>query len=980
MSFNTFRLLLSALLLTHGGYALGRQDSLKAHTDFLYQENKQFKQDLFLLAPEADTVGISLKCFYYTEESDSVLIYHLKLSKQLVNPGAGKFTLAYPGKSAGQFLLPAFARVLQRTGLVPVGTYKLFLNVTGKKLGLEKTFLHEQDSVLDMNSSLRKGIINALLPANRKASKFLPIEESSQGSGRLPAQVLQVSQFRLKRYLKKKGLRAVHSQESGKEVLTVYSDNWCVGRYVLQPETPFYDQVLQERNALENNIGAFATSSFTKYNSLMSQFRDLKKSSREHREISGEIALSANFSSDQEVFSELDNNYYELTGTLEFPVLDIPIRVSGYYTTQDQHRPAKSSYFHVRYNAEKAKEKLIKLISAYDKRYLQTIAEGGNYKLVYGQYIQQLKTKQASALASLKQEAGIDDYDSKQFDPAILEERAKAMLAREEARLKDSLLDQANSTAAVRQLQEKAELAREAKAKAQAYYDKSMQAYARLKELEQQIERYQTLLEQYDNTLYFDSLMAYSKLGNLEDLDKLSYKDLSRKAAEVLPEGKVKRMATGLTRFEAGIFPDFISDYTMSGQMLKGVDAGYDIGFAELGVSYGKTEFVDRDGQVEGYKTYSGRLKFKPVLQQQFGVVYYGYTPGRDLVSDSRFFKGTDVSLPSFRNPVHILAATYHGGLSKYLIVDGEYAASRKQGQSPEASGLLSARDQSAYNVNLSGNIPYTTLNIEAGYAFAGSAFENTTLPVLMAGTERFRVAGKGVFFRSFLSLGMEYNYLLQSSFSSQGKNARWGFNIRTHSKRFPSLYLSYKPFSSFRTFNDTLNIEQKPIVGSVWTGRLSYQLKKLNRALRFSLVLNQNSSLMDTVAYESSVIQWNTIYTHYSTMLALNLGYTRLHTDGIETTYPAFNNGWFANIMLGGNIRQHINLNGGIDLATSAIGLSRYGLHVGGNYSFKKFPVMLRANVRYSNYRLEVSDAWQPLYSGGLELAWRFNMKLSDE
>jgi len=93
------------------------------------------------------------------------------------------------------------------------------------------------------------------------------------------------------------------------------------------------------------------------------------------------------------------------------------------------------------------------------------------------------------------------------------------------------------------------------------------------------------------------------------------------------------------------------------------------------------------------------------------------------------------------------MGATYSGDITKYLNLSGEYAVSNKQGQSPEAKETVSFKERSVYNINISGNIPYTMINLEAGYEYAGKAFENNTLPVIMAGTERFRISGKGDLF-----------------------------------------------------------------------------------------------------------------------------------------------------------------------------------------------------------------------------------------
>jgi hypothetical protein len=69
--------------------------------------------------------------------------------------------------------------------------------------------------------------------------------------------------------------------------------------------------------------------------------------------------------------------------------------------------------------------------------------------------------------------------------------------------------------------------------------------------------------------------------------------------------------------------------------------------------------------------------------------------------------------------------------------------------------------------------------------------------------------------------------------------------------------------------------------------------------------------------------------------------------------------------------------LTGGTDVALANAMISRYGVFIGSGYTFKKLPFMIRANFRYTNYRLTEVIGWKQLYSGGIELAWRFKAKL---
>ena len=952
-----------------------QQDSLDLYTDFLYLEEKNIYQDFYFTAEEEYNFRLEMNCFSYKNETDSIRIYSTTVAQQQVKKGNGKFTVPFQKTTNDVYILPSFAHVLHKTGLIPPGNYKIFLKISDGSYTQQQVFVRETDSLLPYNTGIRKGINQIIAPVKKGFFQTAPVKPGYLDKA---SNALNRYQFRMDKYFRKNGLTPLRYTRDGKEIIDLYCEEWFMGRYEMNSDVSLTDQLKKEEASLEHNIGGMARNQLNNYQSLLSQFRELKKNSKENKELIGEIAVSGNFSNDREQYSAEDNNYYELRGGLELPVFDIPVSVSGYYTTQDKNRQAKASFIHFRYDVEKAKEQLLKLIGSYNKRYEQTIASGGNYELIYGQFVQQLNQEKTKAIATLKQETGLAAFDPASFDPEILKTKARELAGQQIEQAQDSVGGVLKSSEAGRSIERKAAQVQKTRQSAEEIYAKAMKQYNRIIELEQKMKKYQTLLQQYKKTLQFDSLMAYDKIKDLKNVENMSYKDMVKKASGILPEGKAKSAVAGLTNLDAGMFPKYISDYTMSGQMLKGVDIGYDIGIATIGATYGKTEYIDRNGNVEGYKAYSGRILFKPLFHQSFGLVYYGYSPGRQLLSDDNFFKGTDISLPSFRNPVHIVSATYEGQLSQYAALSGTYAFSKQQGQSAAAADKVVFKDKSAYNINLEGTVPGLPVTVEAGYEFTGKAFENNTLPVVMAGTEKFRIKGKGDLFQSFLTIGVEYNYLLQRSFYTKGNNSRWGFDLSTHSKRYPSVYLSYKPFSTFRSFNDTLSIEQKPILGEVWTGRLNYQIKKRDKAIRFVLLYNKNTSTMDTLQYGSSLLQFTTMLSRKATMLSINIGANNIQASYIQTAFPAFNSSKFINVTAGTSLAQ-INVNGGLDLAASNIGLSRYGAFTGIAYTFRRLPFMIRTNFRFNNYRLEEGMGWKQLYSGGIELAWRFKVKLFD-
>src|SRR5690606_28311624 len=207
-----------------------------------------------------------------------------------------------------------------------------------------------------------------------------------------------------------------------------------------------------------------------------------------------------------------------------------------------------------------------------------------------------------------------------------------------------------------------------------------------------------------------------------------TYKQLAKSASGLLPVGKAKTFIAGLTSLDAGIFPKYVSKYTMGGQQLKGLDLGYDIGFAQIGLSAGSIEYAGRDGTLDKYSSYSARVMFAPANGQKAGLVYYGYTPSKSMLQGDDFFKNTDISLPSFREPVSIVSATYEGIIAKTVTIDAEAATSFRKGSGQNLQNGFDAY-RLAWHLHAEGRIPKTSLALTGSYEHGGKDFQNSTLP-----------------------------------------------------------------------------------------------------------------------------------------------------------------------------------------------------------------------------------------------------------
>lgn len=932
------------------------KDTFIFSTDFIYPQDKKLFQEIYFDSKAAFKAGFQMSCYKY-EKGDSIRIYSIEKEKLEIKKGLSRQRLNF--QSAGQkcYMLPEFSAILKKYALIPPGNYKLFVRIINGKDTVQSFFVKNTDSILPSNSRLQQGLSQNLLGRAPKLSASMPVITNSKLLG-------IYNSNRLERYFKKNGISIQRFEEAGRHKIKLFAGSWFLGECEISEASLRDGLNKRDLNANLSHVTGNTPKLLEHQSSLMTQFRDLTKSS-EDKEMNMELSLSANFSNEQEPFSKQDNSYYDIEGMLEIPVFDIPVNISGYLTTQDKNRKAKARYIHLSYDSEKAKEKMMKLVSAYKEKYDEALAQGDNYQMIYGNYVHQLKTEQNKIMAELKQQSSVQVPDL---------DAVKGQVGQMETKGRDSMNQMIVADGDSSNLYAKGSQFADSVKRREA---QAMEKYQRIVELQAKITHYETLLNQYKNNLYFDSVLAYDKIQDLKDIDGMSNKDLAKKASALLPEGKAKGFVAGLTSFDAGMFSKSLSDYTLSGQILRGVGMGYDIGFADIGLTYGKTEYIDGSGNVESYKTYGGNINFKPFKKQVFGLVYYGYSPSSQLLQEDQFFKSLDVSLPSFRNPVHIISLLYHGDISKYLQLNGEYAFSNQQGQSKEAAQSIGFKDRSIFNVGISGNIPKTSICLDAAYEYAGSDFENNTLPVIMSGTERLMLKGASDFFRSFLSLSIEYNYLIQNNFYSKGTNSRWGFELKTHSKMYPSIMLSYKPFSVFRSFDDTLSISQKPLLGEVWTGRVNYQIKKQDRVIRFALTYNKNQSTMDTVTYGSNLVQGSIIYSKKSAMVALTLGQTQVNPGVVELAYPVYNNNQFVNVSGSYPVLKNLNMTAGLDLANTAMGIGRYGFLLGGVYAFKKTPVLLRANYRYNNLKMEENLGWKPIYSGSVALVWRMSSEL---
>jgi hypothetical protein len=188
---------------------------------------------------------------------------------------------------------------------------------------------------------------------------------------------------------------------------------------------------------------------------------------------------------------------------------------------------------------------------------------------------------------------------------------------------------------------------------------------------------------------------------------------------------------------------------------------------------------------------------------------------------------------------------------------------------------------------------------------------------------------------------------------------------------------------------------------GAVWTGKASYQIKRLGGvSYRFSAVLNRSTSQSDTVSYGADLLQLNASYSSKQWMAMASMGQSRLATKNngsseTDTLNPAHVKTTFLMAGTSYNYSKALSVNGGADIGFAPFGLSKWGLNGGLSYRMKAAPLTARISGRYSAYRLagysgnvghedngtDTNEAmsWRRLVSGSLELIWQFRMKLRE-
>lgn len=908
-------------------------------TSPLYAEFNTVYQPISFKSANSFDTRLRLSSFQNRGE-DSICLYDLEFENIGFSKGVHEFSVDLNKNNRVHNISYRFLDVIKKFEFLPPGEYTTYITLYNKDNSDSSvfSFIWDIDSTLAYNSAFRNDIDEAI---QEKTPAPIPTRLKKKALTGLSAKDINTQTGYLNKKIDKRyHTTSVVAHRNHTTYNAYYSDEWFLGYYQLHTKDASSNTITSEHNRLSDRPQALVNSRLGGFTGLNAQLKSFNKRKRKQdaEDIDGSITLSSNFSTGQEPNSMQDNNFQEIRGRVGMELFNTPVVIEGYYTTQDMNRKAKASFIRIKYDVEKAKNKLNKSAYNYKNSYENIKAGSGSVTEEAKGQILQLTRQNTAILKGLQKDFNVT--------PEMLVSCGCDM-----DKLASGLDDSSK---------------RKLYADKQNVQKKCQQAT----QSKQKIARLDKQLLQYRNQQYFDSALSYSKLQKIGSGQDMSAKDLSRASKHFLPLSQTSSFLSGLTRLDIGILNDYESNYTMSGQTLKGGSIGYDLTGAKITLSAGKTEYISRDGNLDRYNTYLLRADFKKVYKQKLSFLYYGYTPTKQIISDNSFFK-SDAALPNFQQPVHIVSLVHNGTITKSLAIESEGAVSYKN----VGNRALVTKDNWALKTGVIYNIPKANADLKAEWEHVGKSFENNALPYTRAATEKYTLSTQVFLFESFLRVGVQYNLLKQETFSSTGYNTKWGFDIQTRSKQYPNVYLSYKPFSTFRRFDDTLAIAQRPVSGSVWIARTSYHIKRKYVNHRFNLSYNRNQSSMDTIHYESQTIQGGYVYTTKTETINSNIGW--LVQPVIAAKDPGGSmKSFFINASITRNINDKLTVNLGQDIAIAPFGIQRAITSLGTAYSFVKLPIMLYIQTRYSQIRLNETVGSKEIWNATFGANYRFKAR----
>lgn len=900
----------------------------------------------------SENVSIRLTC-YQVRESKKLAVYDLLFKNKHVVKGVGNILLPFNHNATLYQADYSFYEVLKNFKLMPPGNYEMrvVFNNQEDSVLLKEDVKWYVDSTLSGYSPLRtrinKKILN-LKPGKRKRSISKKVNNPQ-----LSKKTFNHLNRRLnKKISSKEGVTSVPTERNGKKYSALYYGNWFLGYYELLATPDLKERIAREKKLLQKTPSALVSNDLEGFTSISSQVRKLNRKDTEQG-LSGSLDLLSNLSTGQQTGSAQNNNYQEVYANVNTSILSIPVVIEGYATTQDMNRKAKASYIRIRYDAHRNKAQIRQSVSDYTHKYAQAKAKGAGLRQTYSALIKRWIAEQQRSESEFMREYGVDIQELEKYKGDV----HKMLTDSKQQAIQiatDSVKDKMSGGDSVRK-------------KLERDREKVNEHYKNWWSDKKKIEKYQKLLQQFERQQYLDSLLVNEKLKAVKKVQDVSGKRLAKAAEHILPPGKASSILNSITRLEVGILNTYESAYTIAGQKLNGGCVGYDLGGVIVSGSVGKTQYVSRDGNVDKYNSTMIRADLAPTDNRKVGIVYYTYTPTRQMYIDTSFIHGDVLSLPTFSKVTHIVSIPYEVAITKNLRINGEGAISYKKSE----RSVVVNNNSAAYKTAITYHIPSTPINTSGEWEHVGKYFNNSALPFPKQGVDRYTIASDAMVFKSLVKVGVQFNYLRQASFASSGYNMKWGFDLSSHFRRYPNIHLSYKPFSTFRKFNDTLAIKQRPLMGAVWLARGNYRIRRPRVTHRILLTYNSNSSTVDTESYSCTTIQGSYLLSDKKNMLSTGLGWMKQPGSVGQIPGGTAMNNYMFNITYNRSLNSSIDVNVGDNLCMADFGVQRHALTAGVRYRFN-LPVTARVMVRHSTFRQFESSAAQRIWSCQLGCSWQ--------
>jgi hypothetical protein len=958
------RLVLLMLYLMSSPLVFGNvlEDSTLLNIEFpISSKNNKYTQTLSYQTSIDTFVNIRINAYYYPSNTDSIELYDLTFEHIRLRAGAGFIDLPYTKALSTHKMHADYFDIIRRFNSVPAGQYKTQIQIRSVKtkdsILIAQTIQQQIDSNLSISSGIREHI-NTAAALPKKARQQLQQKTTKKTNTTSETQIHAAEQ-KIKRKLRNiQGLDLRSATINGKTYSEAYYKNFYMGRYEMASIQQLNQRADKETQQLQNNSSSLVNNELENYKSVSSQIKQLNTQANKDTKLKTTIDLNTYRASAQDPQTAIEQNYTELLANTDIELLGVPLNVEAYYTTQDAHRKAKASYIRFHYDIETAKAKLQKNISGYKTKLGESASKGQGLENIYGNYAQSLEAQKKTILHQLAKEYDLDPQTISDNKGDVTKMAGDLPDTKDTGKLTSAINKKTSGTTSKNQ---------SAQAKKQKILDNKKdieERYKKIQALEQKANKYHQLIERYKTQNHLDSAINYKKMAALDDKDP-TYKDMSKAAAGILPEGKTKQFITGLTNLDAGIINKYESNYTMAGQTMKGLSLGYDLGPITTGITLGSTEYISREGNLDHYSSMLLRVDNKNSKNHKIALLYNITTPSKTMSVDENFIGKKAVAYPSFNTPTQIASIVYTGKITKHLLINTELASSFKKGQDSKLDMA-----HAALNNSIEYNIPKTTIGLKAAWEHLGNSFENNALPYIRSGTDRYTIGTNFDLFQNFLSVKIDYNYLLQQNFASTAFSTKWGFDLRTHSKRYPSINLSYKPFSTFRSFADTLQIAQRPIQGEIWTARSSYQIKRHKNVHRFTLMYNKNSSTADTISYSASTAQLGYIYTCPN--ISVNASISRIELPSNFADGSGIISSYITTIGVNKTFFKSLNISLSPDISICTWGLQRQSGTLAVLYKLTNKPISFRTSFRYSNYKLNPTAEPLELYAGQMGLNWQ--------